>query len=264
MRFSKSRKVILVVAIGIILVSTPIILMMTLGQEQPADEIKITLLNYAGVMIEAMGMRIYVDPCLLPSNYSDLLADVILITHPHFDHYSLNDIEDIEKANTVFILPENMTEQVERHDGIGLNPGDSHQIGEINITAFYMYTENRPSLPSSHPKEANWVSYIIDIGGFTIFHGGDAKYMEEYEGLSEVFDVAFLPIYWDGAMGSIDASLVPIVEVVEAIQPKNIVPTHFSAYENDTFITDYSLQIEDAGCAILSLAPYESIVFPVD
>jgi L-ascorbate metabolism protein UlaG (beta-lactamase superfamily) len=258
--------------VGVILVATPIILIMSLGPEQPndvppADEIKITLLNISGVMIEAKGMRIYIDPYAIPDNYTNLPADIILITHPHFDHYSLLDIRDIETNDTVFIFPENMTVQIERHDGIGLNPGDpgdSHQVGEINITAFYMYTLDRPSMPSSHPKDVNWTSYIIDIDGFKIFHAGDAKFMEEYEGLTEVFDVVFLPIYWDGAMGLIDVSLGPIVEVVEEIQPKNMVPTHYSAFENDTFISDYGSQIENAGCTLLNLAFFESFTFTLD
>jgi hypothetical protein len=88
--------------------------------------------------------------------------------------------------------------------------------------------------------------------------------MEEYEGLSDVFDVAFLPIYWDGAMGLIDVSLSPIVEVVETIRPKNMVPTHYSSFENDTFISDYSSQIENAGCTLLNLAFFESFTFTID
>jgi L-ascorbate metabolism protein UlaG (beta-lactamase superfamily) len=263
MHLSKSRKIVLVIVVGAIVVSTPIILMISLGPEQPDDEIKITLLSFAGVMIEAKGLCIYIDPYDLPDNYTDLPADIILVTHPHFDHYSLQDIQKIETNGTVFILPENMTEQIELHDGIGLNPGDAHQVGDINITAFYMYTLDRPRLPSSHPKEVNWTSYIIEIDGFKIFHAGDAKYMEEYEGLSDVFDVAYLPIYWDGAMGLVEVSLIPIVEVVETIQPKNMVPTHYTAFENDTFISDYSLQIENAGCEILNRAFFESFTFAI-
>ena len=114
-------------------------------------------------------MRIYIDPYAIPDNYTDLPADIILVTHPHFDHYSLLDIRDIEKNDTVFIIPENMTVEIERHEAIGLDPGESHQVGDINITAFHMYTLDRPYMPSSHPKEANWTSYIIDIDGFKIF-----------------------------------------------------------------------------------------------
>ncbi|MHA1926256.1 MAG: MBL fold metallo-hydrolase [Candidatus Thorarchaeota archaeon] len=269
MHLSKSRKIILVIVVGAILVTTPIILMMVLEPEQPeivppAEEVKITLLNVAGVMIEAKGMRIYIDPYAIPDNYTELPADIILVTHSHFDHYSLLDIRDIETNDTVFIFPENMTVEIERHNAIGLEPGESHQVDDINITAFYMYTLDRPSFPSSHPKETNWTSYIIDIDGFKIFHAGDAKYMAEYEGLTEVIDIAFLPIYWDGAMGLIDVSLSPIVEVVETIRPKNLVPTHYNTFENDTFISDYSLQIENAGCTILNLAFFESFTFTVD
>ncbi|MFX0054900.1 MAG: MBL fold metallo-hydrolase [Candidatus Hermodarchaeota archaeon] len=269
MHLSKSQKVVLVIAVGAILVATPFILMMSLEPEQPNDapppeEVKITLLNIAGVMIEAKGMRIYIDPYAIPDNYTELPADIILVTHPHFDHYALLDIRDIEKNDTVFIFPRNMTEEIERHEGIGLDPGESHQVGDISITAFYMYTLDRPSLPSSHPKDVNWTSYIIDIDGFKIFHAGDAKYMVEYEAFTEVIDIAFLPIYWDSAMGAIDVSLSPIVEVVEKIHPTNMVPTHYNSFSNDTFISDYSSQIEEAGCVILNLAFFESVTFTVD
>ncbi|MFX1272750.1 MAG: MBL fold metallo-hydrolase, partial [Promethearchaeota archaeon] len=131
MHLSKSQKVVLVIAVGAILVATPFILMMSLEPEQPNDapppeEVKITLLNIAGVMIEAKGMRIYIDPYAIPDNYTELPADIILVTHPHFDHYSLLDIQDIERNDTVFIFPKNMTVEIERHDGIGLDPGESH------------------------------------------------------------------------------------------------------------------------------------------
>ena len=75
----------LVVIVGAIIVSTPILLMMIPTQEPPT-EIKVTLLLNEGVMIEAKGLRIYIDPLYLPSNYTDLPADVILVTHAHTDH----------------------------------------------------------------------------------------------------------------------------------------------------------------------------------
>lgn len=268
MQFSKSRKFIPIVIVGIILVSTPIILMMLgsgpSGDAEPPEEIKITFLLVAGVMIEAKGLRIYIDPYLIPDNYTELPADIILITHPHQDHYSLLDIRDIENENTTFIMPENMTEQVERHDAIAVNPGDSLTVDGVNITAFYLYTDDRPSIPSNHPPEANYTSYIIDIDGFKIFHAGDAKNMTEYEDLSDTFDVAFLPIYYDPAMGDIHASLSPIAEVVETIRPRHIVPTHWNAFANSTFILNYSSQIESLGCTILNLAFFESVIFTMD
>ncbi|MHA2143801.1 MAG: MBL fold metallo-hydrolase [Candidatus Thorarchaeota archaeon] len=207
---SRNSKIIIGVIIGAIIVSTPIILMLPPAQTQ--TEVKVSLLINEGVMIEAKGVRIYIDPYFLPSNYSEQPADVILITHPHGDHYSTFDIRTVLTNDTLFVCPANMTEAIDRYDGLGVNPGDSFLVGDINITAFYQYLPDYPSgLPTFHPRSANWTSFIIDIDGFTIFHAGDTKYIDEYQELTDTIDVAFLPIYFDPGWGGLNNSLLPIV-----------------------------------------------------
>jgi L-ascorbate metabolism protein UlaG (beta-lactamase superfamily) len=100
-----NSKYVLVAIIGVIVVSTPILLMMMPPAQNPITEVKLTLLLNEGVMIEFEGVRIYIDPLYLPSNYTELPADVILVTHPHNDHYSPQDIEDIMTNDTLFVCP---------------------------------------------------------------------------------------------------------------------------------------------------------------
>ena len=91
----------------ILVVATPIAAVWVMNQtptEQPIV-MKITLLYNAGVMIEVGEARLYIDPVSLPGNYSDKPADVILITHPHSDHYSGAAVSMLEKDSTVIVFP---------------------------------------------------------------------------------------------------------------------------------------------------------------
>ncbi|MFW9870702.1 MAG: MBL fold metallo-hydrolase [Candidatus Thorarchaeota archaeon] len=261
---SRNSKILLGVIIGALVVSTPILFLM-LSSQPPANEINVRLLITTGVMIEAKGVRIYIDPYFIPSNYSDLPADVILITHPHGDHYSPSDIGDILTNDTVFVCPNNMTDAIERFDGLGVDPGDSFLVGEINFTAFRMYMPDYPSgLDSGHPKAANWTSFIIDIDGFRIYHAGDAKYMEELEELTGTIDLAFLPIYWDTGYGPLNESLLPIVDAIDLLQPKTTIPTHFFDIYRETFITEYSILVQSPDCEILNLEYWTTCTYELD
>ena len=165
------------------------------------------------LIIEYNDTRIYIDPWYFLDNYTGLLADVVLITHPHYDHYNETTMNSIQKEDTMNVLPASMTDEVALHDGIGVVPGDVVQFGSITITAFYLYTEGY-----GHLRANNWTSYLIDINGFTIFHAGDALNMPEYTELNGLIDVAFLPIYFVDNRTVFD---------LERIQPRYLVPTHF-------------------------------------
>jgi len=249
-----------IIVIFIVGVTTPVALWAMLNQPTSSG-IELTLLHNAGVMIETDDVRIYIDPYNLPDNYTELPADIILVTHPHGDHYHYGSISDIETDDTVFIFPENMTTEIARHDGIGMNPGESMMVGDINITAFYMYTTAPEGYDPSHPPEANWTSYIIDIDGFTIFHAGDSKCIPEYEQLTGKINVALLPL----GPGCQTMYRTEVVDAIEVIQPDYIIPIHYTEDEFHTFCALYDTQIENLGCTMVALTEYSSHLFnPTD
>jgi L-ascorbate metabolism protein UlaG (beta-lactamase superfamily) len=260
---SKNSKVLLVIVIGAIVVSTPLLLMMAPTQELPT-EIRVSLLLNEGVMIEAKGFRIYIDPLYLPSNSSELPADVVLVTHPHTDHYSRLDVELVSTNDTLHVFPENMTEQIERFDGYGVNPGDSFMVGDINITAFYAYMPDYDTMPSFHPRSANWTSYIIDIDGFRIYHAGDSKYMEELGELTGTIDLAFIPIFNDPGFGPLNESLLQTVNAIDILQPRLTIPCHFQELNRQIFLSDYSILVENPECEILDVPYWTTLVYEVN
>ncbi|MFW9909636.1 MAG: MBL fold metallo-hydrolase [Candidatus Thorarchaeota archaeon] len=258
MAVAKSKIIIgLALVSGVAIASVGLILAMNLNPDDTS--IHFTLLDNAGVMIEAQDIRIYIDPYNLPDNQT-APADIILVTHPHGDHYHYASINQIATEETVFIFSSNMTTEIARHDGISLNPGDSYQVGTINITAFYMYTfppEGYEETEASHPQECNYTSYLIDINGFTIFHAGDSKCIDEYDQLTGKVDVALLPL----GPGCQTMYRSEVVDALEIIEPKYFIPIHFTVEEKDEFVDIYDTHIENHGIQILNLGYFTSYEF---
>lgn len=257
---SKPRTMMALGAILILVTVGSAIVALLLLTPSPTDQegsITVTLLDNAGVMIEADDLRIYIDPIDLNSSFADLKADAILITHPHGDHYQSSAINMLQKESTVNVFPANMSMQVSIYDGIGVVPGDSIQVGTANITAFYMYTFAVEGYDATHPREANWTSYIIEINGFTFFHAGDSKNILEYYDIAGQIDVAFLPL----GPGCQTMADYEIVSVISAIQPDYFIPIHFTEGACESFMATYGDFIRDADCEALLLDNYESHSF---
>jgi len=222
------------------------------------EEVELTFLENAGIMIEAGDLRIYIDPVDIPSEYSDYPADAILITHDHGDHYQRGIIDMLQKEGTINVFPGIMEDEIDRHDGTGVVPGDEVSVGAITVTAFHMYTFSVTGGAATHPAESNYVSYIVDIGGFTIFHAGDSKNIPEYEELAGTIDVALLPL-GPGCQTMADDEVVDAILVIE---PSYFVPIHFTEGNNDRFVSRFGDSIE-AGtyCEVCNLDHYTSYTF---
>ncbi len=202
--------------------------------------LNVTLLTNAGVMIETNETRIYIDPILLNNSFADYPADIICITHPHEDHFDSESLDIIGTENTTFIFPANMSTEVALYDAIPVIPGQSVLIDNINITAFYMYTFPVDEYPASHPIEANWTSFIIDIDGFVLFHSGDSKNIVEYYQLSGLIDLAFLPL-GPGCQTMVNYE---VVEALGRINPTYFIPIHYDEGVQDTWIAAYDDDVE--------------------
>ncbi len=255
MSLSKRMKITVTVTaiITIVVVGSSVVAFSFLNQN--ANSIRFTLLDNAGVMIEHQGIRIYVDPINLDSTYGDLPADAVLITHPHGDHYQGDVVTLLQREGTVNIFPENMSAEILVHDGIGVNPEDQLQVGHITITAFYMYTFSLQGYPASHPEEANWTSYIIDINGFTIFHAGDSKNIPEYYQITGEIDVALLPL----GPGCQTMANEEVVHALNVIEPRFFIPIHYAVDSNTEWIATYGSQVTN--CQIISLNYWQATAF---
>lgn len=171
----------------------------------------INWLGHASVKITG-SKTIYIDPWRLRDTTP---ADIILVTHSHFDHYSREDIAKITKKGTVIIAPRDCAAQLKARE---VKPGDTINIDGVIIKAVPAYNIGK----QFHPKNNNWVGYLITMDDRTIYHSGDTDAIPEMEKLK--MDVAFLPIGGTYTMDAREAA-----EVANKINPGIAIPIHYDS-----------------------------------
>ena len=155
---------------------------------------------------------IYIDPWKLGEAVP---ADLILVTHGHRDHLSVEDIAKIAKKSTIIVCPASCAGQVSGDVRI-IATGDTMTIGEVVIEAVPAYNTNKPN----HPKEAGHVGYIVEASGRRIYHAGDTDVIPEMDDIR--CDVALIPA---GGTYTMDAD--EAVEAAARIRPQVLVPMHW-------------------------------------
>lgn len=164
-------------------------------------------------------IKIYFDPYEINENNND--ADIIFITHNHYDHYSENDIKKIYNAKTKFIIPKDLEKEllnlgIKKENIVTVAPNNNYNVLDISFKTIPAYNINKPF----HPKENNWVGYLINYNNFTYYIAGDTDITEDNKLIK--CDVAFLPIGGKYTMNYKEAA-----ELTNIIKPKIVVPIHY-------------------------------------
>ena len=164
---------------------------------------------------------IYIDPFKIDKDYND--ADIVFITHDHFDHYSEEDIDKVINENTTIIIPEELLTKLLRK-GINKNaiitvePNEKYMVQGIKFETIPAYNTNK----TFHPKENDWVGYIITLDGIRYYIAGDTDITEENRKVK--CDVAFVPVGGTYTMDFKEAA-----QLINEIQPKIAVPIHYGS-----------------------------------
>lgn len=162
---------------------------------------------------------IYIDPFKINDNFHD--ADIIFITHDHYDHYSEEDINKILKDNTNIVIPSDLEEKVlafglKKENILVVKPNGNYIVKGIPFKTLPAYNINK----KFHPKSNDWLGYNITIDNLTYYIAGDTDITNENKQIK--CDVAFVPIG-----GTFTMTYNEAAELVNQIKPKIAVPTHY-------------------------------------
>jgi L-ascorbate metabolism protein UlaG (beta-lactamase superfamily) len=176
------------------------------------------LVNHSAFIIKDKGKTIYIDPFKVEGSEK---ADIIFITHPHFDHMNMEDIRKIAGKDTTIVLPKDSIDKIDFGKKIAVEPNKAYTVDGIKFRTIPAYNVVESRL-KNHPKENRWVGYIIEVDGKTIYHAGDTDFIEEMKGLNA--DVALIPIG-----GTYVMSVEEAIPAANSLNAKVVIPMHYKA-----------------------------------
>lgn len=179
------------------------------------DQIK--WLGHDSFLVET-DKTIYIDPFQVSKGPK---ADLILVTHDHYDHCSPEDIAKIQKTDTVIITEKQAAGKLKGDIRI-MEPGKTLEVFGIRVETVPSYNTNK----DFHPKDNGWLGFILEINGERIYHTGDADFIPEMKEINT--DIALIPVSGTYVMTSNEA-----VEAALAINPGIAIPMHYGAIVGD-------------------------------
>lgn len=213
--------------------------------------VDIKWLGHSGFLIKNSSV-VYIDPFNIKDGLEK--ADVIFITHSHYDHCSVADMTKIIKDGTRIILTADSQSKITRFNVPIqieiIEPGQELSFGEIKVLAVPAYNKDK----HFHPKDEQWAGYVIKFNDTIIYHAGDTDFIPEMQKLTGYNQqgkefIALLPIGGRFTMTPEEAA-----EAAAMIKPSIAIPMHYGSIvgtENDA--AEFAKMCEDAGirCEIL-------------
>lgn len=163
---------------------------------------------------------LYFDPFRIEEEVHD--ADIIFITHEHYDHFEPESIAKIKKENSFLVAPESMKDKVLSSSGVEAGqclfcgPGESRELDTVVIKTVSAYNKLKPF----HPKGKKWLGYAVTMDNICYYISGDTDVNEDIRKVR--CDVALIPI---GGFYTMDRKQA--AEYIAEIGPQAVIPTHY-------------------------------------
>ncbi|MBU0994455.1 MAG: MBL fold metallo-hydrolase [Proteobacteria bacterium] len=174
---------------------------------------KIVWLGHDAFRINA-SKTIYIDPYEITGGPP---ADLILISHDHYDHCSPEDVKKILSPKTVIVTEKKSAKKLTGHVKV-VKPGDTLTVEDVIISIVPAYNLNK----KFHPRKNEGLGFMIEIDGINLYHAGDTDFIPEMKGISP--DIALLPVSGTFVMTAAEA-----VDAALALSPQLAIPMHYGS-----------------------------------
>ena len=165
---------------------------------------------------------IYFDPYKLPIEKHD--ADLIFITHDHYDHYEEESIKKTMIENTMLVVPTILKEQASKltNNLLVVEPNKVYTIDDITFETIPSYNEAAPY----HPNDKLYVGYNVNINGTKYYIMGDTDRTPEADKVKT--DICFVPIG-----GTYTMNVDEAIDYINELKPKKVIPIHYGSIVGD-------------------------------
>jgi L-ascorbate metabolism protein UlaG (beta-lactamase superfamily) len=192
------------------------------------------MFEYKGIKIRWLGhdsfslagnIKIVIDPYKITKQDK---ADLILISHNHFDHLSVDDLKNVSTGDTTIVAAKECIDILKGFsfkEKIGISPREEKTVRGIRIKSIPAYNLDKINPDTKkpfHPKEDNKVGFLFELNGITIYHTGDTDLIPEMSDLKP--EIALVPVSGTYVMTAQEAA-----KAVEKIKPKIAIPMHYGA-----------------------------------
>lgn len=185
------------------------------------NDIDIIWTGHAGFKIIYESKKIYIDPYKLSKEHENVSdADIVLITHNHFDHLSIEDLKNIVNETTVIVSAQECLSQLKSlnvKDSIGIDPRNSVKVNDLKIETVHAYNVDK----EFHPKNDKKIGFIVEFGNDRLYHIGDSDIIPEMKNTNST--IALVPVSGTYVMTAEEASKA----INELINPKIAIPMHY-------------------------------------
>jgi len=185
--------------------------------------VKLTWLGHDAFRIQD-GQVIYIDPYEIGPGAK---ADLVLVSHEHDDHCSIDDLKKIVPPNTVIVAHAQSKNELSKLSVKEIKiakPGDKLSFGSVTVETVPAYNTNKFREPGKvfHPKEDGKLGFVVTVKGVRIYHAADTDHIPEMKGMAP--DIALLPVSGTYVMTAKEAA-----EATASIKPKIAIPMHYAS-----------------------------------
>lgn len=204
-------------------------------------DLKVTVVGHGSLMFEYNNKIIHVDPYSKVADYTKLpKADLILITHEHYDHLDSTAIAAIKKEDTKFIESKVCNEMLGYGDVIE-NGGETSFAGiDIKAVPAYNMVNKRPDGEFYHPK-GRGNGYVLTFGDLVVYVAADTENIPEMDNLKGKVDIAFLPKNLPYTMTD-----EMFADAAQKVAPNYLYPYHMNDFDLNkitSLINDNKIQL---------------------